>query len=91
MENHLSRNRKQKSFGFVLKFEWFRKEILWSRMKFAARMKPKFSINEVNEDEQNWPNHGQTLANRTKPWPSSQAEKWLCLCYLLMFLLSKTA
>jgi len=36
-------------------------------------------------------NHGQTLANRTKPGPSLQVDKWLCLCYLLMFLLSKTA
>ncbi len=35
--------------------------------------------------------HGQTLANRTKPGPSLRVEKWLCLCYLLMFLLSKTA
>jgi len=34
---------------------------------------------------------GQTLANRTKPGPSLQVEKWLCFCYLLMFLLSKTA
>ncbi len=29
--------------------------------------------------------HGQTLANRMKPGPSLQVEKWLCLCYLLMF------
>ena len=35
--------------------------------------------------------HAQTLANRTKPGPSLQVEKWLHLCYLLMFLLSKTA
>jgi hypothetical protein len=35
--------------------------------------------------------HGQTLANRTKPGPSLQVEKWLCLCYLLIFLLSKAA
>jgi hypothetical protein len=35
--------------------------------------------------------HGQTLANRTKPGPSLQVETWLCLCHLLMFLLSKTA
>jgi hypothetical protein len=34
--------------------------------------------------------HGQTLANRTKPGPSLQVEKGLRLCYLLMFLLSKT-
>ncbi len=33
----------------------------------------------------------QTFANRTKPGPSLQVEKWLCLCYLLMFQLSKTA
>jgi hypothetical protein len=35
--------------------------------------------------------HEQTLANRTKPWQSLQVEKWLCFCYLLMFLLSKIA
>ncbi len=35
--------------------------------------------------------HGQTLAKRTNPGPSLQVEKWLCFCYLLMFLLSKTA
>ncbi len=35
--------------------------------------------------------HGQTLDNRTKPGPSLQVEERLCLCYLLMFLLSKTA
>jgi len=35
--------------------------------------------------------HGQTLANRMKPGLSLQVKKWLCLCYLLMFLLSKTA
>jgi hypothetical protein len=34
--------------------------------------------------------HGQTLANRMKPGLSLQVEKWLCFCYLLMFLLSKT-
>ncbi len=35
--------------------------------------------------------HGQTLANRMKPGPSLQVEKWLRLNYILMFLLSKTA
>ncbi len=35
--------------------------------------------------------HVQTLANRTKPGPSLQVEKWSCLCCQLMFLLSKTA
>ncbi len=31
-----------------------------------------------------------TLANRTIPGLSLQVEKWLCFCFLLMFLLSKT-
>ncbi len=57
MENHPSRNRKRNAFGFVLKFEWCRKEIMWSRIKFAARMKLKFPINEVNEMN----NIGQTM------------------------------
>jgi hypothetical protein len=35
--------------------------------------------------------HGQTLANRTIPGSSLQVEKWLWFCYLLIFLLSKTA
>ncbi len=52
-----------------------------------------FSLSECNYSSEVQTNglieHGQTLANRTKPGPSLQVEKWLCLCYLLMFLLSK--
>ncbi len=44
---------------------------------------------QLHRFEMKLPNHGQTLVNRMIPGPSSQVEKWLCFCYLLMFLLSK--
>ncbi len=40
--------------SFKFKFEWCRKLILLSRLKFVTGMKPKLFIGNVNKIELNW-------------------------------------
>ncbi len=56
--------------------------------KFSAKPQA-FSRHE--KASHNCPDYGQTLANRTKPGPSLQVQKRLCLCCILIFLLIQTA